>query len=267
MGVGEASFISLAAPVLDDEAPRNLRSVWLAIFYACISVGYAFGYTYGSFVTQTLNLDWRYAFLSEAILISIPAIVTTFFPNAIPIKSLGIKKDDSDKVEASRQGNSTKRLGIGAIFHDLFRLFSIPVLVLNIMGKLKGYRIQSQQAFYSRVSSSSHFTWKYQAGYAMYTVTVGVYAYWGPKAVSSLFDTDDADFLVGAITAVTGFSGTLLGGYVLSKIFKGDGKPGTHLNSRLDILCMTSPGLILSCRASDLVMCRLHNCEHGLRLA
>lgn len=60
----------------------------------------------------------------------------------------------------------------------------------------------------------------------MYTVTVGVYAYWGPKAVSSLFDTDDADFLVGAITAVSGFSGTLLGGYVLSKVFKGDGKPG-----------------------------------------
>lgn len=135
MGVGEASFISLAAPVLDDEAPRDLRSVWLSIFYACISVGYAIGYTYGSFITQTLNLNWRYAFLSEAILISIPAIITTFTPNVIPIKSLGIKKDDKDKAGGSLQESITKKSRYSAIFHDLYRLFSIPVLVLNIMGK------------------------------------------------------------------------------------------------------------------------------------
>nr|GEZ14134.1 probable sphingolipid transporter spinster homolog 2 [Tanacetum cinerariifolium] len=33
VGVGEASFISLAAPFIDDTAPVTQRTAWLGIFY------------------------------------------------------------------------------------------------------------------------------------------------------------------------------------------------------------------------------------------
>ena len=42
VGVGEASFISLAAPFIDDWAPPARKTLWLAMFYLTIPVGGAF---------------------------------------------------------------------------------------------------------------------------------------------------------------------------------------------------------------------------------
>lgn len=50
VGVGEASFISLAAPFIDDNAPATQRTAWLGIFYMCIPTGIALGYVYGGWV-------------------------------------------------------------------------------------------------------------------------------------------------------------------------------------------------------------------------
>jgi MFS family permease len=47
VGVGEASFISLAAPFIDDNAPVAQKTAWLAMFYMCIPTGIALGYVYG----------------------------------------------------------------------------------------------------------------------------------------------------------------------------------------------------------------------------
>ncbi|EXC03892.1 putative sphingolipid transporter spinster-3-like protein [Morus notabilis] len=47
VGVGEASFISLAAPYIDDNAPAAQKTAWLAMFYMCIPTGVALGYVYG----------------------------------------------------------------------------------------------------------------------------------------------------------------------------------------------------------------------------
>ncbi|KAF5183608.1 Major facilitator superfamily [Thalictrum thalictroides] len=43
VGVGEASFISLAAPFIDDNAQVSQKTAWLAAFYMCIPSGIAFG--------------------------------------------------------------------------------------------------------------------------------------------------------------------------------------------------------------------------------
>lgn len=77
VGVGEASFISLAAPFIDDNAPQKQVSVlhfswsqiyhffkslfvnhfcfqkaaWLGLFYMCIPSGVALGYVYGGYVS------------------------------------------------------------------------------------------------------------------------------------------------------------------------------------------------------------------------
>ncbi|CAK7330335.1 unnamed protein product [Dovyalis caffra] len=66
VGVGEASFMSLAAPFIDDNAPVAKKTLWLGVFYMCIPTGYALGYVYGGVVGGHFN--WRFAFFGEAIL-------------------------------------------------------------------------------------------------------------------------------------------------------------------------------------------------------
>lgn len=48
VGVGEASFVALAAPFIDDYAPPQAKTRWLAIFYLCIPVGVAAGFIFGA---------------------------------------------------------------------------------------------------------------------------------------------------------------------------------------------------------------------------
>ncbi|GJT10443.1 probable sphingolipid transporter spinster homolog 2 isoform X2 [Tanacetum coccineum] len=66
VGVGEASFISLAAPFIDDNAPVTHRIAWLGIFYMCIPTGIALSYVYGGWVGD--GFGWSYGFFGETIL-------------------------------------------------------------------------------------------------------------------------------------------------------------------------------------------------------
>ena len=68
VGVGEASFVALAAPFIDDHAPPARRTVWLAAFYLQIPVGVAAGYVYGGTVGAAMG--WRAAFALEAALMA-----------------------------------------------------------------------------------------------------------------------------------------------------------------------------------------------------
>jgi len=75
VGVGEASFISLAAPFIDDNAPVPQKTAWLAMFYMCIPPGIAVGYVYGGLVGKTLG--WRADFWGESILM-VPFVILGF---------------------------------------------------------------------------------------------------------------------------------------------------------------------------------------------
>jgi MFS family permease len=59
VGVGEASYATLSPTIIDDLAPREAKSRWLAIFYAAIPVGAALGYIVGGLL---LRYGWRTAF-------------------------------------------------------------------------------------------------------------------------------------------------------------------------------------------------------------
>ncbi|EOX91829.1 Major facilitator superfamily protein isoform 4 [Theobroma cacao] len=83
VGVGEASFISLAAPFIDDNAPASQKTAWLAMFYMCIPSGVALGYVYGGFVGGHFN--WRYAFWGEALLM-LPFAVFGFVVKPLQLK-------------------------------------------------------------------------------------------------------------------------------------------------------------------------------------
>ncbi|KAL5714813.1 hypothetical protein ACHQM5_016720 [Ranunculus cassubicifolius] len=83
VGVGEASFISLAAPFIDDNAPVAQKTAWLSLFYMCIPTGIAVGYVYGGVVGG--NFNWRFAFFGEAILM-LPFAVLGFVMKPLQMK-------------------------------------------------------------------------------------------------------------------------------------------------------------------------------------
>ena len=60
VGVGEASYATIAPTIIDDVAPPAKRGTWLAIFYAASPIGSAIGYLVGGFVCA--RWGWRHAF-------------------------------------------------------------------------------------------------------------------------------------------------------------------------------------------------------------
>ncbi|XP_065873959.1 probable sphingolipid transporter spinster homolog 2 isoform X2 [Euphorbia lathyris] len=96
VGVGEASFISLAAPFIDDNAPAAQKTSWLATFYMCIPTGVALGYVYGGFVGNHTN--WRYAFWGESLLM-LPFAVLGFVMK--PLQMRGFSHAPSNKALTS----------------------------------------------------------------------------------------------------------------------------------------------------------------------
>jgi MFS family permease len=61
VGVGEASYVTIAPTIIDDVAPSDRKSAWLAYFYTAIPVGSALGYLIGGSVEHATH-DWRQAF-------------------------------------------------------------------------------------------------------------------------------------------------------------------------------------------------------------
>jgi MFS family permease len=60
VGVGEASYATLAPTIIDDLTPPDSKGRALAVFYLAIPVGYALGYMAGGFIGQ--HWGWRSAF-------------------------------------------------------------------------------------------------------------------------------------------------------------------------------------------------------------
>ena len=51
VGAACGPFIALAAPLIDDGAPPQQKSLWLASLFLCIPVGFALGYIFGGVVS------------------------------------------------------------------------------------------------------------------------------------------------------------------------------------------------------------------------
>jgi MFS family permease len=60
VGVGEASYATIAPTLIDDLAPPEKKGRWLAVFYAAMPVGGALGYVIGGMVEKAYG--WRAAF-------------------------------------------------------------------------------------------------------------------------------------------------------------------------------------------------------------
>ncbi|KAL0897894.1 hypothetical protein Bca101_081855 [Brassica carinata] len=222
VGVGEASFISLAAPFIDDNAPHKQKAAWLGLFYMCIPSGVALGYVYGGYVGK--HFSWRYAFWGEAVLMA-PFAVLGFLMKPLQLK--GFPSTDSVEVMAS----SPVRL----------LPFAGAEILKNNNHLQAGNEIEKDEAEISIETYKSSYTnsvWKSVTqfgrdmkvlckervfvvnvlGYVAYNFVIGAYSYWGPKAGYNIYKMKNADMIFGAVTIICGIVGTLSGGFILDHV-------------------------------------------------
>ncbi|KAM1794102.1 hypothetical protein ACFX14_034316 [Malus domestica] len=220
VGVGEASFISLAAPFIDDNAPAAQKTAWLAIFYMCIPSGYALGYVYGGVVGSHTN--WRYAFVGEAILM-LPFAILGFVMKPLQLK--GFFHPESKKaltaVETAVeevQGTDTYGISNGKdasysmkkdVRNSTLQKSSKSKGASNIKNEISRFLNDMKVLLVDKVYVVNVL------GYIAYNFVIGAYSYWGPKAGYNIYHMNDADTIFGGITIMSGILGTLAGGFVL----------------------------------------------------
>ncbi|XP_028083345.1 probable sphingolipid transporter spinster homolog 2 [Camellia sinensis] len=218
VGVGEASFISLAAPFIDDNAPAAQKTAWLSIFYMCIPAGVALGYVYGGFVAGHWN--WRFAFFGEAI-VMVPFAILGFVIKPLQLKGFspaGSKKalTGTEIAVIELKDDSTGKDGILSVKEEFIdqsskgpsKLKSRSALLNQISRFLKDMKVLLLDKVYV----------VNVLGYIAYNFVIGAYSYWGPKAGYNIYHMKSPDMYFGGITIVCGIFGTLAGGYVLDKI-------------------------------------------------
>ncbi|KAI3957729.1 hypothetical protein MKW92_022696 [Papaver armeniacum] len=219
VGVGEASFMSLASPFIDDNAPPAKKAFWIALFYMCIPVGIAVGYIYGGFVASHLN--WRAAFFGEAILM-LPFVLLCFFMEPLPLKgfasseatltqTVGLELHEIKITEVSDQGKNIVEVSSteGQSNNKTSRKTYLSKRTINQISRfLKDLKVLLLDKVYI-VSVS---------GYVAYTFVIGAYSYWGPKAGADIYHMTNSDIFFGVITSVCGVCGTLAGGHLLDRM-------------------------------------------------
>ncbi|CAO2813610.1 unnamed protein product [Amaranthus hypochondriacus] len=210
VGVGEASFVSLAAPFIDDNAPDSQRTAWLGFFYMCIPVGYAVGYIFGGLVGS--HLAWRWAFFLEAILM-VPFVIFGFVMKPLQLKgfapagskvsllvdtaaayveeteiAITVNKSTDEKSGTPKESPNSTGNEFTRFLSDMKLLLSEKVYVVNVLG------------------------------YIAYNFVLGAYSYWGPKAGYNIYNMNNADMVFGGITVGCGLAGTIGGGLLLDYI-------------------------------------------------
>lgn len=219
VGVGEASFISLAAPFIDDNAPISQKTAWLASFYMCIPTGIALGYVYGGVVGNSLH--WRYAFLGEAILM-LPFAITGFVIKPLQLRgfiSSKLKEGVLGENNITDGGQSSKHpVSVNCDGIDRKRINS-KSQKSSLSGIFKNFSAQITRFWRDVKMLLAEKVYLINVlGYIAYNFVIGAYSYWGPKAGHDIYHMDNADLLFGGITIVCGIFGTLAGGYILDRM-------------------------------------------------
>ncbi|KAM0923588.1 hypothetical protein ACQ4PT_005429 [Festuca glaucescens] len=219
VGVGEASFISLAAPFIDDNAPAAQKTAWLAMFYMCIPTGIALGYVYGGLVGN--HLHWRAAFWGESILM-LPFVILGFVIKPLELKGFTHNKKTKEygqmlnpELQDGTLNNGVKQVvpsGVDDLAEKLPQKSSFSNFVKKVTIEIRHFGEDMKELLQEKVYVINVL------GYISYNFVIGAYSYWGPKAGQDIYKMASADLMFGGITIVCGIFGTLAGGFILDKI-------------------------------------------------
>ncbi|CAI9104168.1 OLC1v1002793C1 [Oldenlandia corymbosa var. corymbosa] len=209
VGVGEASFVSLAAPYIDDNAPPAKKAAWLGVFYMCIPCGVALGYVYGGLVGN--HLSWRYAFWIEAVMM-LPFAVLGFVMRPLQLK--GFAPAGSKKALTVETAATEDQGGQLSVTEELQKQTSGPSKSKDITKPTQGksFLKDAKSILVDKVYVVNVI------GYTAYNFVIGAYSYWGPKAGYNIYHMKNADYTFGGVTCICGVFGTLAGGFVLDRL-------------------------------------------------
>eukprot|EP01025_Chloroclados_australasicus_P016223 TRINITY_DN1804_c0_g3_i2.p1 TRINITY_DN1804_c0_g3~~TRINITY_DN1804_c0_g3_i2.p1 ORF type:complete len:470 (-),score=39.07 TRINITY_DN1804_c0_g3_i2:921-2330(-) len=143
VGVGEASFVTLAAPFIDDNAPPNLKSLWLGLFYMCTPAGQAIGYIFGGTVGAALG--WRAVFFIEAAAM-LPLVVIGFI-----MKPIDLRKEATVERQRSFKGAAV------TFFKDVRTLFLHPLYIVSVVVNTLQVGVTGVLAFWGPRASKTVF--------------------------------------------------------------------------------------------------------------
>jgi hypothetical protein len=205
VGVGEASFGTLAPAYLADILPLHRRSRALGVFYVALPVGSALAYLVGGLVGG--RWGWRPAFL----LAGLPGLALAFLVFRLPV------------------GTEVGREGEGPIAPP-------PTPYRGLGGKFEG-RVGALCSPSPPLESLPHPSPPWQAawrlwsiptlrrvtlGYGMFTFALGGLAFWMPRylEVAKGLTLAQANYLLFGSVTVAGGLGTLAGGLLGERLFR-----------------------------------------------
>jgi MFS family permease len=188
VGVGEASYATIAPSIIDDIAPPERKGRWLAIFFAAIPVGSALGYVLGGQVLAVTH-SWRSAFFVAGgpgiVLALVCLLIAEPAPDPLPPPPPG----EGGQVDGSAAAAKGQPDAL-ALAQTLARMPLYRGAVL---------------------------------GYCAYTFALGGFAYWAPYYISERYGLppESASRTFGILTVAGGAVGTLLGGWLGDRAARG----------------------------------------------
>lgn len=186
VGIGEASYVTIAPSLLSDYFPATQRGRVMAIFFCAIPVGSALGYVIGGLVGA--HYGWRAAFFVAGV----PGLGL-----AALCLLLGDPPRGARDVGGAKGVGGAQRVGgaaAGAPYENVRR---------------------NTWATYQRLVRNRPYALTV-AGYAAYTFAMGGLAYWMPAFLERVrgMPHSEATVSFGAIVVITGFIGTFAGGWL-----------------------------------------------------
>jgi len=227
VGVGEASFCSVAAPCIDGVAPPGRKSTWLAIFFMMTPVGTAFGYVYGG-VMWAVFKSWRACFLIEGILM-IPFVVFCAIAKPVKLGQQSVEEapegtaEEEDGLSRSNRSNSTGMLQDMATQDQAGQANREETMALMEEEGPKESVMASMWGDTKCLLTNPVFMLG-AIGYIFFSMTMGVVINAGPTAGKALFPDFQhhtglpVDVAFGLLTIITGVVGTCSGGLLLDRL-------------------------------------------------
>ena len=186
VGVGEATFVTIAPTFVADLFRENQRGRILGIFYLAIPVGSAAGYLLGGYLAP--HYGWRFPFYIAAAPGFVLAIGASFLtePERGQFDS---HKDEADWLPEGFQGSNFRKFLVRNYYY--LRKVGLDV-ILN-------------RAFLTAT-----------LGMAFMTYSLGGIQVWMPQFLYSErhYSLESANFLFGIIIVITGFVAALAGGWL-----------------------------------------------------
>jgi MFS family permease len=186
VGVGEASYATIAPALLADSFPKEKRGRVFAIFFAAIPVGSAAGYVLGGLIDA--RFGWRAAFF----IAGLPGLLLALLCLRVPDPPRGAQDEVVAPADEPVSASPPEAPGIRGALASYARLLRNRAYVVIVLG------------------------------YAAYTFALGGLAFWTPAFLERArgMSKSQATVQFGLIVVATGLIGSFGGGWLGDRLLR-----------------------------------------------